>query len=89
VFLGPHIGKCCYNVPEERANQFLSAYRNDTNIAKKRDGVWYLDIGYVNVLQLLAVGIPEENIEQSPFVHQVTGMNIFRTEKILNKHMVK
>jgi polyphenol oxidase len=55
VFIGPHIGKCCYNVPEERANQFLST-------SEKREGEWYVDLGRANVLQLLQAGILEKNI---------------------------
>jgi len=58
VYLGPHIGKCCYNVPEERAKSFLLS-------AEKREGKWYIDLGQENVLQLMGSGIPEENIELS------------------------
>ncbi len=65
VSIGPRIGACCYSVPEDRAAAFLSAYDNDDRVASLKAGTWYLDIGYVNWLQLRNAGIPAENIDVS------------------------
>jgi polyphenol oxidase len=55
VFLGPHIGKCCYNVPVSRAKKFLLS-------SEKREGVWYVDLGKENIMQLIEAGIPVSHI---------------------------
>jgi polyphenol oxidase len=63
VSIGPHIGMCCYTIPEERAMRFIQEFGNDSRVAYKSGDGWHLDIGYVNVLQLESVGIPSENID--------------------------
>lgn len=57
VFIGPHIGMCCYDVPKERAQRFLDAFGNDPKIASFIEGKWHLDVGYANFLTLVAQGI--------------------------------
>lgn len=63
VSIGPHIGRCCYTVPEDRAEKFLQEYGDDANAMGKKDGIWYLDIGYINVMQFRRLGVPMANIE--------------------------
>jgi len=66
VSIGPHIGMCCYSVPKDRVDMFFSMYGNDAHIASYIDGVWHMDIGYINWLQLRSKGIPAENIDVPP-----------------------
>jgi polyphenol oxidase len=61
--IGPHIGACCYTVPEERAVRFLALYGTDTRIARCINGIWFLDLGYVLKLQLLQMGVKADNID--------------------------
>jgi polyphenol oxidase len=63
VSIGPHIGMCCYTVPEDRALCFIQQFGDDTRVAHKFADGWHLDIGYVNALQLKRSGIPTENID--------------------------
>ncbi len=66
VSVGPHIGMCCYSVPQERAEKFQAIYGTDPQAASQQADGWHLDIGYVNVLQLKAAGISSEHIDAPP-----------------------
>ncbi|HTX72452.1 MAG TPA: polyphenol oxidase family protein [Rectinemataceae bacterium] len=48
VILGPAIGSCCYDVPEERATLFLERY--GPRAAFRRDGAWRLDLREANLV---------------------------------------
>jgi hypothetical protein len=61
VSIGPHIGACCYSVPEERAWGFLEY----AQVALKKKDTWYLDNGLANYLQLVNVGVKPEHIDVS------------------------
>jgi len=61
--IGPHIGMCCYDIPEDRAHQFQSLFKNDDRAVNKNNGKWYADIGYMNLQQLCRAGVPKENID--------------------------
>lgn len=63
VSIGPHIGMCCYTVSRDRVALFQKLYRKDSNISYMRQQQWHLDIGYINLLQLIAAGIPQEQID--------------------------
>ena len=60
--LGPCIGPCCYEVPPERAAQFMDAFGAEA--AESRDGRWFLDLcganrkilGEAGVTDVLSVG---------------------------------
>lgn len=62
VSIGPHIGGCCYTVPEERARQFLSVF-TDSPVAVMENGAWHLDIGQANRADLLDAGVAAEHID--------------------------
>lgn len=59
VSIGPHIGVCCYEVPEDRAKKFLPYATRFFNNA------WYIDLGRANVVQLTDAGILRKNISVS------------------------
>ena len=61
AFLGPSIGACCYEVGNEVAAQFAGEFTK-----RSRDGRFRLDLAAVNRAQLVAAGIPPENISAHP-----------------------
>lgn len=66
VVIGPHIGMCCYDVPEDRVKLVQSVYGVDEKVAYKAGGLWHMDIGYINLLQLKRAGILGQHIDASP-----------------------
>jgi len=66
VSIGPHIGMCCYDVPEDRAKKFLFLFSADSSVASVREGRWYLDLGFANLRQLQDCGILKEHIDAPP-----------------------
>jgi YfiH family protein len=54
--IGPGIGSCCYNVPEERAESFSVLGRGVVN---RRDGMTYLDLKEANNKLLQEAGVEE------------------------------
>lgn len=61
--IGPHIGMCCYTVDESRVKIFTDKYPNDPKVISKNGDKWYLDIGWVNYLQLRQSGVSSEHID--------------------------
>ena len=59
--VAPSIGRCCYEVGEEVAKHFF----NDSNSYTQKEDKFMLDLPYINKMQLLKVGLTEENIEMS------------------------
>lgn len=59
VSIGPHIGPCCYTVSKERSQLF------DPSCSYNNDGVWHVDIGLANKIQLMDAGVDEDSIELS------------------------
>jgi polyphenol oxidase len=63
VSIGPHIGACCYSIDSHRMNMFQDAYGNDPRMGSFWDNSWHLDLGYINALQLMAVGVSKDHID--------------------------
>lgn len=63
VSMGPHIGACCYHVPESRCRMFLPNLREVSHHIVQRNGLWYLDLASVNVHQLIESGVMRQNID--------------------------
>lgn len=61
--VGPHIGGCCYTVPKERADRFLSEFGRDTPVVFKEADGWHLDIGLSNRMELLHSGIAPDHMD--------------------------
>jgi len=55
--LGPCIGSCCYEVPPERAVQFMDSFGADAAIC--REGRWFLDMQGANRKILGEAGVNE------------------------------
>lgn len=64
--LGPHIGACCYDVPEERVKAFREQFGTDEKMAFNVDGAWHLDIGWANYRQLIKAGLSSDHIDAPP-----------------------
>ena len=63
VGIGPSIGKCCYEVGEEVRDACKKNFPNTLELIEEREGKFFFDLWEANKIQLLEVGLPEENIE--------------------------
>lgn len=63
VSIGPHIGMCCYDVPEDRAKKFLTKFGADAKIASFFENAWHVDIGWANYVSCIRAGIVPKHIE--------------------------
>lgn len=61
--IGPHIGRCCYTVGQDRAEMFLTAFGDDQRNAVEASDGWRLDLGFINRTQLVSAGIPADHID--------------------------
>jgi len=78
VALSPSIRGCCYEVGEDVANNF---FKFKGALSPKSEYKWNLDISYVNKLQLLNLGIKEENIEVSNICTSCNSNDYFSYRK--------
>lgn len=62
--IGPSAGPCCYEVQEDVRAAAVSLGGGET-LFPRRDGRMYFDLWQANRLQLLAAGLPDEQIEIS------------------------
>ncbi|MBI4130127.1 peptidoglycan editing factor PgeF [Candidatus Roizmanbacteria bacterium] len=65
VSFGPSIGMCCYNVPNERAEQFIDEFGTDHQLLSEIEGKLHLNLAYANYKQLLVAGVSAEHIDYS------------------------
>ena len=64
IGIAPSIGSCCYQVGGEVIERCKEAFpANHGELLIERGGKIFLDLWRANVIQLLEVGVPEENIE--------------------------
>lgn len=63
VFLGPHAKSCCYEVSDDFAHDFYDATLEQSLI--KKNDLLYFDNARYTTLELVALGIPEKNINYS------------------------
>ena len=74
AIIGPGIGSCCYNVPEERAGLF-----SDYGAVIHRDGQFFLDLKAANSALLSRAGV--QDVEVSPLCTCCTDyLGSFRRE---------
>ncbi len=62
AIVGPGIGGCCYDVPEERARNFTIL---GNNVAIQRNGSWYLDLAAANRTLLEGAEVGEIRIVEN------------------------
>ena len=78
VALSPSIKSCCYEVGEDVAKNF---FNYPDSLVKTSHNKWHLDISIVNNLQLLEIGIKEENIEVSKICTSCNSNTYFSYRK--------
>ena len=64
--IGPHIGACCYDVPEDRIALFGDCFGADEKMMYQFQETWHLDIGWVNYRQLIDAGVSAGHIDAPP-----------------------
>jgi len=63
--IGPHIGICCYKVKKPVIDSFSKLTDNIKQLYQVRQNSFFLDLGAVAKYQMMKVGIPLENIEDT------------------------
>lgn len=86
VSIGPRIGRCCYSIAQERANLFTNKFGNNERIVSVNQNKYYLDLGYTNYYQLIAMGVSDLRIDITPMCTQCQSDTFFsyRREGISN-----
>lgn len=64
ISLGPHIGACCYNIDEKRADKFSLEFLAAKDIVFRNSGQWYLDLGAANCKQFIRAGVLSGHIDR-------------------------
>jgi len=78
VALTPCIKSCCYEIGEDVAKHFFDF---EGALVKKSEKKWHLNLSYVNKMQLLNLGIKNENIEVSNKCTSCNTQNYFSYRK--------
>ncbi len=63
AFIGPSIGRCCYEVGKDLADICIRSF--DKRYVEVREQNYYIDLKQLNYDQLLEVGLQKQNIEIS------------------------
>ena len=63
VGIAPSIGSCCYEIGEEVRDACKKSFPNNPELIEERDGKFFLNLWEANKIQLMEVGLPEENID--------------------------
>lgn len=82
VGIGPGIGSCCYNVPQDRIDLFQKILPLDNSWYRKEKDQFFLDLKRIALLQLKEEGIRAEHIEVSDIcaAHQLNNFFSYREE---------
>jgi hypothetical protein len=81
VGVGPHIGKCCYQVKSDRVAAFLAKFGQLKGLINKKSGKIYLDLWLATKTQLLNSGILEKNIFEAGVCTSCQNENFFSKRK--------
>lgn len=65
VVIGPRIGKCCYEIDENRTDAFRTEF-SESDVVEEREGKLFADIGKANYIDFLSIGIKPEHIDYDP-----------------------
>ena len=63
IGIAPSIGACCYEIGDEVKSVCADVFPNNPELIIERNGKNYLDLWQANKIQLMEVGIPEDNID--------------------------
>lgn len=70
--IGPVIGKCCYEVSVDCANEFIKLFGDNSPVIEKgaKEDKYMIDLSLANKLLLIKAGVKEENIAISDLCTQ-------------------
>lgn len=90
VAIGPSIGKCCYEIGHDVEKLFMDKFSGEKDIIEKRDKRLYLNLVEVNRINLMELGIKEENIFYSNFCTScnINSLYSYRKENGTKNRMV-
>lgn len=90
VAIGPSIGICCYEIGCDVEMLFREKYQNNLDVIKKMNGKIYLDLWKVNKINLLNLGINENNIFTSELCTScnIDSLYSYRKEKKTKNRMI-
>ena len=63
VFMGAHIGACCYSIDALRADKFDKRFPSGSKVVLSRNGKYFADLGQANTFELVKSGIGQHNID--------------------------
>ena len=81
VILGPSAKSCCYEVSKKLAEKFANQF--GSNVAKKREGHFFLELHKAAEISLIKAGVQKKNIEESQIctIHNSRTYFSYRAEK--------
>ena len=90
VAIGPSIGICCYEIGPDLVKLFSDKYPKEKDIILEKESKVYLDLWKVNKINLLNLGVKEENIYYSNTCTscKVDKLYSYRKEKGTNNRMI-
>lgn len=90
VAIGPSIGKCCYEIGHDVEKLFMDKFYKEKSIIEKKDSKLYLDLVEANKINLIKLGIEEENIFYSGFCTScnIDSLYSYRKENGTKKRML-
>ena len=77
VAIGPSIGPCCFEVGNEVALEFATAFPGESGIVNRDREKPHVDIYLAMKSQLLAVGVAESHIDERPPCTRCEGERFF------------
>lgn len=77
VWIGPAIGRCCYEISDELLADFKNRFANFKNISTLRN----IDLKKINMLQAIDKGIDKDNIHVSSICTKCNSDNYFSYRK--------
>lgn len=81
VAIGPSIGPCCYEIKEDVEKLFKERFKEDTNVIIKEGNNIFLNLWEANRINLLDLGIKNENIISSEFCTSCNVDTLFSYRK--------
>jgi len=67
VAIGPMIRACCYTIPQERKELFVSKFGDNIRYIAHKKGEWYLNLPVVIYDELINSGVVPEHIDECSF----------------------
>lgn len=90
VAIGPSIGVCCYEIGLDLVKLFSEKYPKEKDIIMEKESKFYLDLWKINSINLLNLGIKQENIYYSNICTscKVDKLYSYRKEKGTKNRMI-